>query len=383
MYLTQDEYLDHILQGDSIELMNALPEKSADLIFADPPYYMQLNGELARPDQSIVDAVDDAWDQFSSFQSYDQFTREWLTAAKRVMKDTATLWVIGSYHNIYRVGAILMDLGFWILNDIVWVKTNPTPQMKGVRFCNAHETLIWCKKNECQKRYTFHYKSLKAGSEDRQMRSDWYISHCSGKERLKQNGNKAHSTQKPEALLHRIITATSNPGDIILDPFCGSGTTAAAAKKLGRHFITFDKEQEYVRIAQARLEAVGSFFPETESEWIDAPQPRVSFLSIVESGLLKPGDVLKLSFIRGAYTRPGNGIATVMEDGTIVSDGVRGSIHKIGAHVLGASACNGWTTWLYQDSETGDWQLIDKLRKKWHLLGQTALQAHDKSDANE
>ncbi len=228
--------LNQVILGDCVDVMNALPPKSVDLVFADPPYNMQLGGDLWRPDMTKVDAVTDPWDKFKSFAEYDAFTRAWLTAARRVLKDTGTLWVIGSYHNIYRVGAVLMDVGYWVLNDVVWVKLNPTPQMHGTRFCNAHETLLWAKKSVDQKKYTFHYHALKAGNDDKQMRSDWHIPLCTGGEREIRDGKKAHATQKPEALLHRVIAATTNPNDIVLDPFCGTGTTAAVAKRLGRNY---------------------------------------------------------------------------------------------------------------------------------------------------
>lgn len=346
--------INQVLQGDCIELMNALPEKCVDLIFADPPYNMQLQGELWRPNMTKVDAVDDHWDQFGSFEEYDKFTRAWLTAARRVLKDTGTLFVIGSYHNIYRVGAILMDLGYWILNDIVWVKANPTPQMKGVRFCNAHETLLWVKKSKEQAKYTFNYKALKAGNEDKQMRSDWYFPICSGGERETVNGEKAHTTQKPEALLHRVIVSASNPGDLILDPFCGTGTTAAVAKRLGRDFITFEREPDYVCVAQQRIAAVMPVLLGDEGDFVDAPKPRISFLSLVESGQIKTGDLLCL--------RKSDVTATVQPDGTLVANGYRGSIHKVGALCLGLPACNGWTHWQYRDPDTGAWRLLDDLR---------------------
>ena len=245
--------LDQVIEGDCIERMNALPEGCADLVFADPPYNMQLRGELRRPNQSKVDAVDDHWDQFESFQEYDRFTHEWLSAARHVLKDTGTLWVIGSYHNIFRVGATLQDLGFWILNDVVWRKTNPMPNFKGRRFTNAHETLIWATKNPKQQ-YTFNYEAMKALNDELQMRSDWTLPICSGHERIKgADGQKAHSTQKPESLLHRVIVSSTRPGDVILDPFFGSGTTGAVAKRLGRHFIGIEREKTYADVARARI----------------------------------------------------------------------------------------------------------------------------------
>jgi len=347
--------LDQILLGDCIAHMDALPEKSVDLVFADPPYNMQLSGELRRPDDTRVDAVDDHWDQFESLTAYDDFTRAWLTSARRVLKDTGTLWVIGSYHNIYRVGAILMDLGYWILNDIVWIKTNPTPHMKGVRFCNAHETLLWAKKSAAQSRYTFHYREMKAGNEDRQMRSDWYIPICQGKERMEVDGLKAHATQKPEALLHRVIASTTDIGDIVLDPFCGAGTTAAVAKKLGRRFITMDREPAYVDVARRRVEGI---VPDPNavpaSALIDGPRQKVTFVSLVERGLIRSGSLLRLDHSET--------LALVHEDGTLSARGHRGSIHQLGKKLLGMDSCNGWSHWRYVDESTGRERLIDDLR---------------------
>ena len=337
-----------------MELMEALPERCIDLIFADPPYNMQLNGDLWRPDMTRVNAVDDHWDQFGSLAEYDAFTRRWLMAARRVLKDTGTLWVIGSYHNIYRVGAILMDLGWWILNDIVWVKRNPMPQMKGVRFCNAHETLLWVKKSKEQTGYTFHYRGMKGGNEDRQMRSDWHFPICSGGERLSHNGEKAHTTQKPESLLRRVIVSTTNPGDLILDPFCGTGTTAAVAKQLGRRFITVDREESYVEVARARVADIMTPMLTDEGIFVDAPKPRISFLSLVEAEAMPVGTLLRL--------KGRNVVAQVQEDGTLVANGLRGSIHRLGALLLGLPSCNGWMSWYFCDEETGEPRLIDALR---------------------
>lgn len=346
--------LDQVILGDSIDVMNALPEKCVDLIFADPPYNLQLAGSLIRPDSSPVDAVTDLWDQFDSFAEYDSFTRAWLTAARRVLKESGTIWVIGSYHNIYRVGAILMDLGYWILNDIVWIKSNPMPNMKGTRFCNAQETLLWAKRSGEQSRYTFHYQSVKAGNEDRQMRSDWYIPLCTGGERIKKDGRKAHTTQKPEALLHRVIETTSNPGDIVLDPFCGTGTTAAVAHKLGRRFITVDREPEYVRIALERVAQTKPYPRGAELPLIGASNPRIPFVSLVESGVVPPGTVLLL---KGTKIQ-----AHVNSDGTLTAGTLRGSIHKVATAALQGAPVNGWEAWLYRDSKTNVMRPIDWLR---------------------
>ncbi|HET6384013.1 MAG TPA: DNA methyltransferase [Armatimonadota bacterium] len=358
---------DQVLHGDCVDWMNSLPEACVDLVFADPPYNLQLAGELWRPNMTRVDAVNDSWDQFESFEAYDRFTVSWMQAARRVLKDTGTLWVIGSYHNIYRVGAITMNLGFWILNDVVWIKQNPMPQMKGVRFCNAHETLLWVKKSKAQTRYTFNYKGMKAGNEDKQLRSDWYFPICSGGEREMIDGKKAHTTQKPEALLHRVIASTSNPGDLVLDPFCGTGTTAAVAKRLGRHFLTIDRDESYVEVARRRVDAVVAGVGESGA-LLDARKPRVSFLSVVETGRLKPGERIWLarsprSTIRLDDKSPGIVEAIIQADGTIAANGYRGSIHKVGALCLGLPACNGWTHWHFTDPVTGQARLIDDLRE--------------------
>ena len=346
--------VNQVLLGDCVALMNALPDKCVDLVFADPPYNMQLQGELWRPNMTKVDAVNDPWDKFNSFAEYDAFTRAWLLAARRVLKDTGAIWVMGSYHCIYRIGSVLQDMGFWILNDIAWVKRNPTPQMKGTRFCNAHDTLIWAKKSAHQPKYTFHYKALKAGNDDKQMRSDWHLPVCNGKERETVNGKKAHTTQKPESLLHRVLAATTNPGDLILDPFCGTGTTAAVAKKLGRNYLTIDREPLYVEVARKRLDAVSPSLLGDEGVFVDAPKPRVPFVSLVEAGVLPVGTRLRL---KGAQTT-----AVIHADGSITAAGHRGSIHKVGAVCLGLPTCNGWTAWLFTDAKTGDERPLDALR---------------------
>ncbi|MGH6929860.1 MAG: DNA-methyltransferase, partial [Dongiaceae bacterium] len=245
---------DEILVGDCIPILEGLPAASVDMIFADPPYNLQLENELLRPNNSVVDGVDEAWDRFDGFSDYDRFTAAWLGAARRVLKDDATLWVIGSYHNIYRVGARLQDLGFWILNDVVWRKTNPMPNFRGRRFTNAHETLIWCAKDK-DARYTFNYAAMKALNDELQMRSDWVIPICAGAEREKTEGVKSHPTQKPEALLYRVLLACTNKGDVVLDPFFGTGTTGAVARRLGRKWIGIEREAKYVKVARARIDA--------------------------------------------------------------------------------------------------------------------------------
>ena len=349
------DVVDTIIKGDCVTALESLPEKSVDVIFADPPYNLQLDGDLHRPDQSKVDAVDDHWDQFDSFQAYDAFTRAWLLAARRVLKPTGTIWVIGSYHNIFRVGASLQDLGYWILNDVVWRKSNPMPNFRGRRFQNAHETLIWASRDKDAKSYTFNYEAMKAANDDVQMRSDWLFPICSGSERLKdEDGCKAHPTQKPEALLARIILSSSKPGDVILDPFFGTGTTGAVAKRLGRHFVGIEREDEYVRIARERIDAVE---PLTEDVLRVAAgkraEPRVPFASLVESGLVAPGT--ELTDAKRRYR------AYVRADGTIAVGDDAASIHRIGARVQGLDACNGWTFWHVKRGK--ELMPIDELRR--------------------
>jgi modification methylase len=318
--------------------MAALPAASVDLVFADPPYNLQLKGDLKRPDDSRVEAVDDDWDKFASFADYDAFTRAWLAACRRVLKPAATLWVIGSYHNIFRVGAILQDLGFWILNDVVWRKSNPMPNFRGRRFTNAHETLIWAAREQTS-RYTFNYEALKAGNEDLQVRSDWTIPLCTGEERLKQaDGSKLHPTQKPEALVARAILAASRPGDVVLDPFLGSGTTGAVAKRLGRSFIGIERDQAYARAAEARIAAVEPLPQATLAPFQTAREaPRVPFAALVERGLVTAGQ--RLVDARRRHT------ALVRPDGALALGDVVGSIHRVGAAAQGLEACNGWTFW--------------------------------------
>ena len=328
-----------ILVGDCVAAMARLPADSVDLVFADPPYNLQLQGDLKRPDDSRVDAVDDDWDKFSSFAAYDDFTRAWLLACRRVMKKNATLWVIGSYHNIFRVGATLQDLGFWILNDIVWRKANPMPNFRGKRFTNAHETLIWAAKGADAKGYTFHYEALKAGNDDVQMRSDWFFPLCTGEERLKDAaGRKVHPTQKPEALLARVLLAASRPGDVVLDPFFGSGTTGAVAKRLGQSFIGVERDRTYAAAALRRIAAVEPLGSEAIAPaTAKRAEPRVPFLSVVEGGLVRPGEALVDERRRHR--------ALVRPDGTLALGPATGSIHKIGALAQGLPACNGWTFW--------------------------------------
>lgn len=355
--------LDQVLLGDCLQRMDELPARSVDLIFADPPYNLQLKNELWRPNLTRVDGVDDAWDQFSSFAAYDEFSRAWLAGCRRLLKSTGTLWVIGTYHNIHRVGSILQELDYWILNDIAWIKTNPMPNFHGVRFANAHETLIWAQKERGAK-YTFNYATLKALNDDLQMRSDWYLPLCTGKERMRVNGVKAHATQKPEALLQRVILASSNPGDVILDPFFGTGTTGAAAKRLQRHWIGIERSAEYAAIAQERIQAVE---PAADGYVIENRRslPRIPFSTLVACGLLRPGQPLYLGK-KGTYT------AEVLASGLIRYDHLTGSIHKIARTILQAP-CNGWTAWFYDD-DTGERQPVDYLREQVRL----SLLEHEK-----
>ncbi|MBU0581826.1 MAG: site-specific DNA-methyltransferase [Alphaproteobacteria bacterium] len=353
--VAQPKWLNTILKGDCVAALETLPDKSVDVIFADPPYNLQLEGELFRPDQSKVDAVDDHWDQFDSFAAYDAFTRAWLLAARRVLKPNGTIWVIGSYHNIFRVGASLQDLGFWILNDVVWRKTNPMPNFRGRRFQNAHETMIWASRDQKGKGYTFNYDALKASNDDVQMRSDWLFPICTGNERLKnEKGDKLHPTQKPEALLARVMLASTKPGDVVLDPFFGSGTTGAVAKRLGRNFVGVEREQAYIDAANERIDAVRPMnLADLEGMPSKRAEPRVAFVSLLDAGVMKPGTMLYDSKKRWA--------ARVRADGTLAVGDTAGSIHKVGAVVQGLDACNGWTFWHYERS--GGLTQIDELRR--------------------
>jgi modification methylase len=362
------DYIDRVLVGDCIELMNGLPEGSVDMVFADPPYNLQLGGDLLRPDNSKVDAVDDDWDKFedssdpleTSFALYDKFTRAWLKAARRVLKPTGTLWVIGSYHNIFRIGTALQDQGYWLLNDIVWRKSNPMPNFRGKRFTNAHETMIWAARDRQTKKYTFNYDSMKELNEGVQMRSDWLLPLCTGGERLKgDDGKKAHPTQKPESLLFRCVMAASNPGDVILDTFFGTGTTGAVARRLGRRFIGLERDQTYASIARRRIAEITPLAAEDVTpKPSKRAEPRIPFGTLIEAGLLQPGTVL--SDLSGRLH------ARVRADGTLSSSNSmgehRGSIHQVGAAVQGAPACNGWTFWHFEQG--GSRRPIDQLRQQ-------------------
>jgi modification methylase len=344
-----------ILKGDCIEQLSALPDACIDVVFADPPYNLQLSGELTRPNNSRVDGVDDDWDKFDDLAAYDEFSRAWLAEVHRVLTPNGSLWVIGSYHNIFRVGSALQDLGFWILNDVVWRKTNPMPNFRGRRFTNAHETMIWAAKSQKSK-YTFNYEAMKGLNDDLQMRSDWLLPICNGNERIKgDDGRKAHPTQKPEALLHRVVLASTRVGDVILDPFFGSGTTGAVAKQLGRDFIGIERDPDYIAVAEKRIAQTRRI---SETDLLKTPskreQPRIPFGWLVERGMLRPGEKL--------YAPKRQHAAKIYADGTIVSAENRGSIHKIGAEVQGAAACNGWTFW--HVAIEGKLVPIDVLRQK-------------------
>src|SRR5215212_1988296 len=334
-----------IVVGDCVAEMSKLPAGSVDLVFADPPYNLQLKGDLKRPDESHVDAVNNDWDKFSSFAAYDDFTRAWLLACRRIMKPSATLWVIGSYHNIFRVGAIMQDLGFWILNDVVWRKTNPMPNFRGRRFTNAHETLIWAAREQSARGYTFNYELLKAGNEDVQVRSDWTIPLCTGEERLKgDDGKKLHPTQKPEALLGRVILSSSRRDDLVLDPFCGTGTTGAVARRLGRRFVGVERETEYAAAAQTRIDGIEPLPSDTLAPIATAREaPRVAFATLVERGLVSAG--AKLVDARRRHR------ALVRADGAVALGDAVGSIHRMGAVAQGLDACNGWTFWHVETAE--------------------------------
>jgi modification methylase len=355
--------LDQIINGNCLQALMTLPEKSIDLIFADPPYNLQLEKELWRPNLTRVNGVEESWDQFTDFESYDHFTREWLSGCRKTLKDTGTIWVIGSYHNIFRVGRIMQDLGFWILNDIIWVKNNPMPNFHGVRFTNAHETLIWAQKIKGN-RYTFNYQTMKSlnsatnGNGGLQMRSDWRLPLCTGKERLKVNGEKAHPTQKPEALLERVIISSSKLDDIVLDPFFGSGTTGAVAKRLGRHWIGIESDNGYISIAQQRIDAVPPYtgLGGAQSHEINNKVKRIPFVTLLEAGYIQEGQVLYF----GSH---GEKQAVVLRNGQIKHGEYSGSIHKVGRDILKAP-CNGWMAWYYIEQETGIREPIDLLRQK-------------------
>ena len=350
----EDNFKNKIINGDCLVELKKIPDKTFDLVFADPPYNLQLKNKLTRPDSSEVNAVNDKWDQFESFKKYDEFTISWLKECKRILKKNGALWVIGSYHNIFRLGTTIQNLGFWILNDVIWNKNNPMPNFRGTRFTNAHETLIWASKNQKSK-YTFNYQSLKCLNDDLQMRSNWNLPICSGGERLKKNGKKVHSTQKPESLLHRILLASSNRGDYILDPFLGSGTTAVVAKKLGRICFGIEKENKYFNAAKQRLNKTIPI----EDNYLDTLQnnrskPRIPFGSLVELGIIKPG--------MDIFDQKRKVNAKIMADGSIKYQKSEGSIHKIAAKILGAESCNGWTYWHY--NMNGSIVPIDNLRQK-------------------
>ena len=330
-------FINKLVNGDSLRELKIIPDETFDLIFADPPYNLQLKGELTRPDRSKVIAVRDKWDQFKNFKRYDDFTFAWLNECKRVLKKNGAIWVIGSYHNIFRVGTIIQNLGFWILNDVIWNKKNPMPNFRGTRFTNAHETLIWASKSEKSK-YTFNYQSLKCLNDDLQMRSNWNLPICNGAERLKRNGKKVHSTQKPESLLHRILLATTKKKDLVLDPFLGSGTTAAVAKKLGRNYFGIEKDKGYLKAAKQRVNNTELI----EDDYLDTlknnrSKPRIPFGSLVELGIISPGTII--------FDNRQKISAKIMVDGSIKHDKTEGSIHKVAATILGTESCNGWNYW--------------------------------------
>ena len=355
--MTIHEITNTVIEGDCLQVLDTLPEKSFDMVFADPPYFLQLDRDLYRPNQTKVDAVDDAWDKFDSFGDYDTFTSRWLNGCRRAMKDDATIWVIGSYHNIFRVGKIMQDIGFWILNDVVWVKTNPMPNFNGVRFTNAHETMIWAKKSRGQKRYTFNYQAMKMLNGEKQMRSDWELPICSGGERERNGGEKAHPTQKPESLLRRAILASTNPGDIILDPFFGAGTTGAAAKKLGRNWVGIERDTGYIGTARARIESIPGAIGDKDLYHTPSRRdfPRVTLGNLIEVQYLREGELL--------YDARRSIEAKVCADGSVIAGGFRGSIHRAGAHVQDARQCNGWIYWHYTDN--GALRPLDGLRERY------------------
>ena len=348
------KFSNRIVNGNSLEILKKIPDKTFDLVFADPPYNMQIGEKLKRPDNRKVNGVNDKWDQFLNFKHYDDFCKSWLKECKRILKDNGTIWVIGTYHNIFRLGYHLQNLNYWILNDVIWRKNNPMPNFKGTRFTNAHETLIWASKNKKSK-YTFNYQSLKCLNDDLQMRSDWMLPICNGKERLKKDGKKVHSTQKPEALIHRIILATTNKGDLIFDPFLGTGTTAVVAKKLGRQYFGIEKDKKYFLAAYQRINKTNII----KDDYLDTLQnnkskPRVPFGSLVEMGLIKAGTLL--------FDQKKKYNAKIMIDGSLKCQKTEGSIHKVAAKIMGTESCNGWTYWHYQSGN--NLKPIDKLRER-------------------
>ena len=348
------KFSNRIVNGNSLEILKKIPDKTFDLVFADPPYNMQIGEKLKRPDNRKVNGVNDKWDQFLNFKHYDDFCKSWLKECKRILKDNGTIWVIGTYHNIFRLGYHLQNLNYWILNDVIWRKNNPMPNFKGTRFTNAHETLIWASKNKKSK-YTFNYQSLKCLNDDLQMRSDWMLPICNGKERLKKDGKKVHSTQKPEALIHRIILATTNKGDLIFDTFLGSGTTAVVAKKLGRQYFGIEKDKKYFLAAYQRINKTNII----KDDYLDTLQnnkskPRVPFGSLVEMGLIKAGTLL--------FDQKKKYNAKIMIDGSLKCQKTEGSIHKVAAKIMGTESCNGWTYWHYQSGN--NLKPIDKLRER-------------------
>ncbi len=348
------KFFNKIVNGESLKILKRIPDKTFDLVFADPPYNMQIGEKLKRPDDSKVNGVNDKWDQFSNFKHYDDFSKEWLKECKRILKDNGSMWVIGTYHNIFRLGYHIQNLNYWILNDVIWRKNNPMPNFKGTRFTNAHETLIWASKNKKSK-YTFNYQSLKCLNDDLQMRSDWTLPICNGKERLKKNGKKVHSTQKPEALLHRIILATTNKGDLIFDPFLGTGTSAVVAKKLGRNYFGIEKDKKYFSAAYNRINSTKVI----EDNYLDTientkSKPRIPFGSLVEMGIVKPGSIL--------FDQKRKFNAKIMADGSLKHKGNEGSIHRVAAKIMGTESYNGWTYWYCNIK--GNSVSIDNLRQR-------------------
>ena len=346
--------LNKIVNGDSLKILKTIPNKTFDLVFADPPYNLQIGKKLKRPDDSKVNGVNDKWDQFESFNDYDNFCKKWLKECKRVLKDNGSIWVIGTYHNIFRLGYHMQNIGFWILNDVIWKKNNPMPNFRGTRFTNAHETLIWASKNKKSK-YTFNYQSLKCLNDDLQMRSDWTLPICNGSERVKKNGKKVHSTQKPESLLHRILLASTNKNDFVFDPFLGTGTTAVVAKKLGRNYFGIEREKKYFNTAKQRLEKTIKI----EDHYLDTiknnkSKPRIPFGSLVELGIVKPG--------MSIFDHKKKVNAKIMADGSIKYKNSEGSIHKMAAKIIGTESCNGWTFWHYNNN--GSILPIDNLRQR-------------------
>ena len=349
------EAINKIILGDCIEELKKFPDESIEVIFADPPYFMQTEGELIRPEGTKFQGVEDEWDKFDGYKEYDKFCFEWLKECKRVLKKDGTIWVIGAFQNICRIGYIMQNLGYWILNDIIWSKPNAAPNFAGTRFQNSHETMLWCSKSKDAK-YTFNYKTMKHLNEGKQDKSIWDIGICIGKERIKgEDGKKAHSTQKPEKLLYKVILSSSKPKDIILDPFFGTGTTGAIAKLLGRNYIGIERDKNYVLIARERINKI---IPEesniTKLE-LEVKPPKVPMEKLIEKGFLDVGEKL--------YDKDRKFSANLLKNGHLNNGKETLSIHKMSGKYLNKDNNNGWDYWYME--RNGKLISINELREEY------------------